>query len=146
MQQDDNFIQGINELIQIKQKHSAFVYVRNHLEVIEKSLFEGAQISDIGDLLIKNGINITLPTLRLYLHRLRKKNHVMLDDNGNLINEKKRNTKKNHASSLNNKYESIGSGLSLDDNDNINTYNSLQSIKQQIPNLEELSKAFTGKK
>jgi hypothetical protein len=120
MQQDINFMHDVQELIKNKQKQSAFVYVRNHLELIEKALTEGAKIADICELLHKNEVNITLPTLRLYLHRLRRKNDPAYAN--------KNNIKKNNASNHAQNYSNVQSNL--------------QNIKQQIPNLEELSKAF----
>jgi hypothetical protein len=124
MQQDTNFMQDMQELIKTKQKKSAFVYVRNHLEIIEKALTEGAKIADVCELLHKNEVNITLPTLRLYLHRLRKKNKAAISINSSAL--KINATIKNNNETQD--YSSI--------------QNNLQSIKQQIPNLEELSKAF----
>lgn len=115
MIQDINFSNDIKQLIQNKQKNSAFVYIRNHFILIEQALNQGAKIIDIYDLLQKHNINITLPTLRLYLHRLR--------------NPQKINSK-NISSTLSNV---------------INTQD-IHLIKNQSPNLEELSKAFTYSK
>ncbi len=141
MLQDPQFANDVQELIQSKQKKSAFVYVRNHLPLIEQALNEGAKIADIYELLSKNGVSITLPTLRLYLHRLRNSN---------------KNLHKN--SNPNIKNSATNAGFTVHDNqldiinDNpinnaINEYqvpniNNIQSIKHQTPNLEELSKAF----
>ena len=115
MLQDINFTNDVKDLIQNKQKNSAFVYIRNHLLLIEQALHEGAKITDIYSLLKKHGINITLPTLRLYLHRLR--------------NPQKTNKKlaKNIVASATNIHD-------------------VHLIKNQSPNLEELSKAFTHSK
>jgi hypothetical protein len=142
MLQDPQFANDVQELIQSKQKKSAFVYVRNHLPLIEQALDEGAKIADIYELLAKNGISITLPTLRLYLHRLRNSNKK-LQQNSNI------KTSGNNA------------GFTVQDNQldiindsqiesNSNEYNvpnikNIQSIKHQTPNLEELSKAFKFK-
>jgi hypothetical protein len=136
MQQDTNFMQDMQELIKTKQKQSAFMYVRNHLDIIEKALQEGAQIADVCELLHKNEVNITLPTLRLYLHRLRKKNNtakVAATSKASTVNAYNADANNiddhtNNASKIAQNYSSIQSNL--------------QSIKQQIPNLEELSKAF----
>jgi len=127
MLQDSNFANDMQELIQEKQKKSAFVYVRNHLSLIEQALNEGAKIADIYALLQKHGIKITLPTLRLYLHRLR--------------NPKKKihNTSyANHAQNTNDSENKITNPIS--------SLQEVHLIKAQTPNLEELSKAFTHRK
>jgi|SRR5687767_2375614 len=116
MLQDEQFTNDIKQLIQAKQKQSAFVYVRNHLHLIEQALNEGAKISDIYDLLKKNSIRITLPTLRLYLYRLRNSNKKIA-----------KNKNDDKIQKLNN--------IDIEPN----------FIKSQTPNLEELSKAFQNK-
>lgn len=120
MLQDLQFANDVKILIQEKQKQSAFVYVRNHLSLIEEALNQGAKIADIHNLLQKNGISLTLPTLRLYLHRLRnagKKNPSKLDS------------------------------PQLQTHDNFTPKsNNLHMIKQQTPDLEQLSKAFIQRK
>jgi hypothetical protein len=118
MLQDSKFANDMHELIQEKQKKSAFVYVRNHIEIIEQALNEGAKIADIHTLLQKHDIKITLPTLRLYLHRLRNPKNTKIT---NKKPEEKLNT---HISSL----------------------QEVHLIKTQTPNLEELSKAFIHSK
>jgi inorganic triphosphatase YgiF len=136
MQQDTNFMQDMQELIKTKQKQSAFVYVRNHLDIIEKALHEGAQIADVCELLHKNEVNITLPTLRLYLHRLRKKNNTakVADTSKTIPANVYSNIDVNNIDANNNASKIAQNYSSIQSN--------LQSIKQQIPNLEELSKAF----
>jgi len=140
MQQDPQFANDVKQLIQSKQKKSAFVYVRNHLSLIEQALNEGAKIADIYELLNKNGISITLPTLRLYLHRLRNSNKKI----------QKTSASKNkfiaQNSILNNSNEEQ---LDIINDSNLNQHDygvpnvrDIQSIKNQTPNLEELSKAF----
>jgi hypothetical protein len=126
MPQDEKFTDDIQELIQEKQKQSAFVYVRNHLKLIERALHEGAKIADVYEILKKNNIKITLATLRLYLHRLR--------------NPKTKTAKKSPKLTKKNQNQK---------QDNINVITRLQEvnrIKQQVPNLEELSKAFAKSK
>lgn len=126
MLQDADFTNDVKILIQEKQKQSAFVYVRNHLEIIEEALNQGAKISDIHNLLQKNGINLTLPTLRLYLHRLRH------------------NHQKNSSKPVN---QSIDNNLhNKPVNTPINANSNTPLIKQQNPDLELLSKAFIQRK
>lgn len=141
MLQDPQFANDVQELIQAKQKKSAFVYVRNHLHLIEQALNEGAKIADIYELLNKNGVNITLPTLRLYLHRLRNSNKK-----SNNINIK------SISANDNSKFISSEEQLDIINDSNINSeeyrvasIKNIQSIKNQTPNLEELSKAFKFK-
>jgi len=147
MLQDAKFAQDVQELIQSKQKHSAFVYVRNHLSLIEQALHEGAKIVDIYELLTKNGINITLPTLRLYLHRLRnpnaksnKKSSIDTFNSAHDINNQ--NNAQNQLDILNDNVN-YTNNLNLETKENkMSSMKSIQMIKQQIPNLEELSNAF----
>lgn len=127
MLQDLQFANDVKILIQEKQKQSAFVYVRNHLSIIEEALNQGAKISDIHNLLQKNGISLTLPTLRLYLHRLRnidKKTQKKLEDSELQTND----------------------GFTDKNNIAANAVNNLHMIKQQTPDLEQLSKAFIQRK
>ena len=128
MLQDLQFANDVKILIQEKQKQSAFVYVRNHLSIIEEALNQGAKISDIHNLLQKNCISLTLPTLRLYLHRLR--------------NSDKKLQKKIEDSQLQ-------TNDSFTDKNNLaanSVSNNLHMIKQQTPDLEQLSKAFIQRK
>jgi hypothetical protein len=127
MLQDLQFTNDVKVLIQEKQKQSAFVYVRNHLELIEEALHQGAKISDIHNLLQKNGINLTLPTLRLYLHRLRNldkklQKKILIAQNEASFSPQSNNTSANPL------------------------HNNLHVIKQQTPDLEQLSKAFIQRK
>jgi hypothetical protein len=123
MLQDLQFAHDITVLIQEKQKQSAFVYIRNHLPIIEEALNQGAKIADIYTLLQKNGISLTLPTLRLYLHRLRN------------IDKPKapKTTSSMHTNDS-------------PQNNNPAARNNLHMIKQQTPDLEQLSKAFIQRK
>lgn len=125
MLQDIQFANDVKVLIQEKQKQSAFVYVRNHLSLIEEALNQGAKIADIHSLLQKNGINLTLPTLRLYLHRLR-------NANAKKVSKTNINTNTSNQVSTNPLQMPINPNMHL--------------IKQQNPDLEELSKAFTQRK
>jgi hypothetical protein len=140
MLQDPQFANDVQELIQAKQKKSAFVYVRNHLPLIEQALDEGAKIADIYELLNKNGISITLPTLRLYLHRLRNLNKKVQKNSAskNLLVKQNSNSHEEQLDIIND------SNLSYQDYGVPNIKN-IQSIKNQTPNLEELSKAFKFK-
>lgn len=148
--QDPNFTNDVQDLIKSKQKNSAFVYVRNHMQLIEQALNEGAKIIDIHSLLIKNGIEITLPTLRLYLHRLRNKHKKHVQKNK--INTLEATTINNNNTILNSNQLDIIDDNKLDTTQAQNTFinplnhnKNLNSIKNQNPNLEELSKAFKFK-
>jgi hypothetical protein len=142
MLQDPQFANDVQELIQSKQKKSAFVYVRNHLPLIEQALDEGAKIADIYELLAKNGVGITLPTLRLYLHRLRNSNKKPQQ------NSSVKNSEHNTSITVQDNQLDIINDSNI--NNKIDEYNvpnikNIQSIKHQTPNLEELSKAFKFK-
>lgn len=137
--QDPQFANDVQELIQNKQKKTAFVYVRNHLPLIEQALNEGAKIADIYELLNKNGINITLPTLRLYLHRLRHSNKIV-QKNSSINNIVNNSSFIQHEDQL----DIINDNINHDDYAAAGIKN-LQAIKNQTPNLEELSKAFKFK-
>jgi len=129
MLQDLQFANDVKVLIQEKQKQSAFVYVRNHLSIIEEALNQGAKISDIHNLLQKNGINLTLPTLRLYLHRLRN------------VGKKTQKQIESHQIQTNDKFTPQNNNTAANPMNN-----NLQLIKHQTPDLEQLSKAFIQRK
>jgi hypothetical protein len=142
MLQDPQFANDVQELIQSKQKKSAFVYVRNHLPLIEQALDEGAKIADIYELLAKNGVSITLPTLRLYLHRLRNSNKK-LQQNSSI-----KNSGNNAGFTVHDNQLDIINDSQINnaaDEYNVPNIRNIQSIKHQTPNLDELSKAFKFK-
>jgi hypothetical protein len=148
MLQDPQFANDVQELIQAKQKKSAFVYVRNHLTLIEQALDEGARIVDIYELLTKNGVSITLPTLRLYLHRLRTANKT--EKSTKLISNKNKSSQNNGFQAINSSFMQHEDQLDIINDNQINngevpSIRNIQSIKNQTPNLEELSKAFKFK-
>ena len=81
----------------------------------------------IHNLLQKNGINLTLPTLRLYLHRLRNNHKKNLNTTSNQNPDNNLNSNKISSTPV-----AINPNIPL--------------IKQQNPDLELLSKAFIQRK
>jgi hypothetical protein len=163
MLRDIDFAKDVEDLIQDKQKKSAFVYIKNHWALIQNAIDSGSRIADIHQILLKNGISITLATLRLYVHRLRHDvNLNAADYTKNIeLNNQAKNIEHTNAEHINVDFVANNGQTAIlkpvDNNENNNdtlfseTYDvpsmkKIQEIRTQTPNLEELSKAFKIKK
>ncbi len=153
MIQDPDFAKDVESLIHDKQKKSAFVYVKNHWLLIKNAIDSGSRIADIHHILLKNGIAITLATLRLYVHRLRhdnvtqnintiNKNTDLNDTHLNLYESKQLyDTHEVQVNKIDTAHDDIESKIY-----DVPNIKKIQAIRAQTPNLEELSKAFKVKK
>jgi hypothetical protein len=159
MLRDIDFAKDVENLIQDKQKKSAFVYIKNHWVLIQNAIDSGSRIADIHQILLKNGISITLATLRLYVHRLRHDANLNTSDyttkNIELNNQAKNIEHTNVDFVANNGQTAILKPVDNNENNNdtlfsetydVPSMKKIQEIRTQTPNLEELSKAFKIKK